>query len=609
MYKSPQEHSLSSSPSNSAKTSEYTHTVPFSSTTMSVDAGGLAQMKYNNSFNGGGLGVPGSGFASRGKGSHIKRLSVPQPQKIDENQNSGSVSTPRTSRSHLLAGLRTAPKTGTPSTAPISQQRSARNNVEHSKYGSTAGTPTYGARAPQTATGAGFPNHMYGGGNPNMSNMGRQMYCLPEHVLAPPALDLGIDEGDEPMDEKLYAELVSTNLYLAEQQQRLQQQLANVTAAAQQFQGMQMNQAAGMQQQYQSQGRPNAGYYQQQLLQGMQPVVQPVPGQPGIFSVYNPMTGQQSFVVDNSVQQEEIPPPAYQDYMSQQSPAVQTPVFRAEVSPPPELSESPVQSQRSNSPPKVAPSPPQDVTPLPPPSANAFRRSHKKTPSGVPGIKTSGDGIRGNGPKSAGFPATPQTGTFGPGQGRAGEHPIRQPRGPPSLEELVAKPTSKHEGSKNFVTRQRRRAVHNLVRAGIERRGESRSSAHNSSGGSGTPASETEFTFSASDNDDPATRSGSLSSKPSLGSLRAAASGAIGSERKEKDRGSVDSLYSSATISGDEGMLAGKMNEVRLDDAATAGISGHRSTGSSVVGGQGSERRPMSMRFLSGAEKRKSPIM
>ena len=580
---------------------------------MSVDAGGLAHMTYNNSFNGGGLGVPGSGFASRGKGSHIKRLSVPQPQKIspiDESQPSSGVGTPRTSRSHLLAGLRTAPKTGTPSTAPL-QQRSARGNVEHSKYGTPTGTPSYGARGPQTATGAGFPNHMYGGGNPNM-NVGRQIYCLPEHVLAPPSIDLAIDEGEEPIDEKLYAELVQTNLFLAEQQQRLQQQLASVTAAAQQFQGMHLN-SAGMQQQqhqqqqqqYQSHGRPNAGYYQQQLLQGMQPVVQPVPGQPGIFSVYNPMTGQQSFVMDNSVQQEEIPPPSYQDYLHQgQAAAVQTPVFRAEVSPPPELSDSPINSHRSDSPAKAAPSPPQDVTPLPPPSANAFRRNHKKNSSVVPGIKTNGEGMRGNGPKSAGFPATPQTGTFGPGQGRAGEHPSRQPRGPPSLEELVAKPTSKHEGSKNFATRQRRRAVHNLVRAGIERRGESRSSGHNSSGGSGTPASETEFTFSASDNDDPATRSGSLSSKPSLGSLRAAASGAIGSERKE-NRGSVESLYTAATVSGDEGILVGgKLSDVRPDDAnAAAGASGHRS------GGPGSERRPMSMRFLSGAEKRKSPIM
>ena len=71
---------------------------------------------------------------------------------------------------------------------------------------------------------------------------------------------------------------------------------------------------------------------------------------------------------------------------------------------------------------------------------------------------------------------TPMTGTFGPGQARAGDHPIRQPRGPPSLEELVAKPTSNHEGSKNFVTRQRRRAVNNLVKAGLERRGASRGS-------------------------------------------------------------------------------------------------------------------------------------
>ncbi|KAJ3472365.1 hypothetical protein NLG97_g11050 [Lecanicillium saksenae] len=62
---------------------------------------------------------------------------------------------------------------------------------------------------------------------------------------------------------------------------------------------------------------------------------------------------------------------------------------------------------------------------------------------------------------------TPLTGGYGPGQGRAGEHPVRQPRGPPSLDELKAKPTAKHEGSKNFATRTRRSAVHNLVRAGI----------------------------------------------------------------------------------------------------------------------------------------------
>lgn len=150
--------------------------------------------------------------------------------------------------------------------------------------------------------------------------------------------------------------------------------------------------------------------------------------------------------------------------------------------------------------------------------------------------------IKTSGPKSAGYPQTPMTGTFGPGQGRAGEHPVRQPKGPPSIDELKAKPTSKHEGSKNFAARQRRRAVHNLVRAGLERRTE-----RTSGSGSATPASETEFNFSvSSDNDELLQSSGTLSSKPSVGSLRTGGPGVIGSERKEKsrERGSVDSTSS-----------------------------------------------------------------
>ena len=157
------------------------------------------------------------------------------------------------------------------------------------------------------------------------------------------------------------------------------------------------------------------------------------------------------------------------------------------------------------------------------------------------------------------------TGTFGPGQARAGEHPIRQPRGPPLLQELEEKPTSKHEGSKNFATRQRRRAVHDLVRAGRERRSETRQPGS----GSGTPGSEAEFTFSvsSSDNDEATASSTSLSSRPSIGSLRAAANGAIGSERKEKsrERSSVDSTgdYSATSLSSDEGVFsAAKLTDV-----------------------------------------------
>lgn len=204
------------------------------------------------------------------------------------------------------------------------------------------------------------------------------------------------------------------------------------------------------------------------------------------------------------------------------------------------------------------------------------------------------DGLKSGTPKSAGFPQTPMTGTFGPGQARAGEHPIRQPRGPPSLEELVAKPTTKFEGSKNFATRQRRRAVHNLVRAGMERRVASRGSGSIDSVGSMTPSSEKEITFSISsdnDSDSANSRSGSLSGKPSIGSLRAAANGAIGSERKElkersRERSSAHSSYTSSSISSEESLLiGGKLAEVRAD-----------------------ERRKTPLLVLTNAEKRKSSL-
>jgi hypothetical protein len=178
----------------------------------------------------------------------------------------------------------------------------------------------------------------------------------------------------------------------------------------------------------------------------------------------------------------------------------------------------------------------------------------------------------------------------------------------------VAKPTSKHEGSKNFATRQRRRAVHNLVRAGIERRGDSRSNGYNSSGGTNTPASENEFTFS--DGDDATVRSGSLSSKPSLGSLRAAASGAIGSERKEKtgrERKSPDSPFQSETPTSEDGYFGSKLAEMRAENVSLPSTAASSPSVAAVVAGQGSatqapERRKTPMLVLSSAEKRKTPM-
>jgi hypothetical protein len=412
------------------------------------------------------------------------------------------------------------------------------------------------------------------------------MYSLPEHILAPPKIEID-GEMSEHMDQNLYNELVATNAYLAQQQRALQQQLLTIQAATQQFGGLSLGgsmTAAG--QQYQSPISPTTSFYNQQFQQGMQPIIQPVPNSPGVFAVYNPMTGQSSFVVDNTFQPHDIASMSHQEPV--QSPLTRHPGAnrQQQSSPPLETSISPSTS-RARSPPKSTPSPPQDVEPLPPPSANAFRRGHKKSLSFNTGFRSNSETPKTGTPRSAGYPQTPMTGTFGPGQARAGEHPIRQPRGPPLLQELEEKPTSKYEGSKNFATRQRRRAVHDLVRAGRERASETRQPGS----GSGTPGSEAEFTFSvSSDNDDAAASSGSLSSKPSIGSLRAAANGAIGSERKDKsrERGSVDSteVSSATSLSSDEGFPAGgKFIEVE---------SGWRKT---------------PMLVLSSAEKRKSAAL
>lgn len=531
-----------------------------------MDAGGLAQMTYQstNPFdNNRHLGTPGSGFASRGRASHIKRLSVALPPKIstiDEIQQIDVGSTPRTSRGHLLAGLRTAPKSATipPTNVHL--------GLESSKYADLH----HNSRVPQTATGAYFPGHTQG-----MSlNSGRQMYSLPEHVLAPPTIEIESEAGQ--MDQSYYNELLATNAYLAQRQRALQQQLMDVQAAAQQLGGMNPNMNSMGNQQYQS--TPGLNIYHQQLQQGMQPIIQAVPNTPGLYQVYNPMTGQTNLVVDNSAQQQPEP----QNYPElPQSPPPQTPSFQRRTSPPSE------QMTRGRSPPKTTPTPPQDVEPLPPPSANAFRRGHKKSSSSFSTIRT--DGMAGNsGPKSAGIPPTPLTGTFAPGQAQAGVKPIRQPRNPINVNELIDAPTSNHPGSKNFVTRQRRRAVQDLVKAGRERQTETRQTGS----GTGTPGSEADFNFSvtSSDNDDLTTSScGDLSKKTSLGSLRAAAVGAIGSERKEKsrERSSVDSIgtYSVKSLSSDEGLAVGG-NMVEVEPA----------------------RRKTPMLVLSSAEKRKSVI-
>ena len=571
---------------------------------MSLDAGGLAQMTYNhNSFNGGntlngGLGIPSSGFASRGKGSHIKRLSFAPPSKISTIDENKPVQ-PRTSRSHLLAGLRTAPKSPTfPTSAPPTQLEQ-RVKFDGSRHGESE-TSFFHRNVPQTATGTTFSNTYQNRTNGNSMD---QMYSLPEQILAPPDIRVGDEQGNPQMDAALYDELVRTNQYLARQQAQLQQQLVNVTAAAQQFQGMKLNGLTHQQQNEQIAMPANTGFYNQQLQQGLQPIIQAVPNQPGLYTVFNPMSRQFSYFVDQSAQPFQYNlPSAYSSVDLSHSPPPPTPTFRAQVSPPPD-SPTRVGFQRTNSSPKLSASPPQEeVNPLPPPSANAYRPGHRKAFSLANSINTTSSSIpdapKTGGLKSAGFPPTPLTGTFGPGQARVGEHPTRQPRGPPPLEEILAKPTTKYEGSKNFATRQRRRAVHNLVRAGLERRTASRGTGSVDSVESMTSTSEGEIAFSpSSDNDSDSLGSGSasLSGKPSVGSLRAAVNGAIGSERKElkersRERGSVDSYFTTASLSSEDGAsTGGKMVEIKIEKEEV-------------------ERRKAPLLILTSAEKRKSSL-
>jgi hypothetical protein len=548
-----------------------------------MDAGGLAQMTFNG-FSSNGLGAPGSGFASRNRGAHNhKRLSVGLPQHINPAENhSDSNPTPRTSRSHLLAGLRTAPKTpAVPASAPYNQldYQSQLSGMDANTYNG------YMQSVPQSASAASFGGNQYNGRQQHQQHNQQQqrhqqqqlqqqqqhMYSMPEQVLAPPTF-----YGQEAeMDPNVMEQLQLTSLFLAQRQQQLQQQLAAITAAANtaQLQGLNLSQ-------FQQQMPQVNAYGQQRAHQQQSPIE--VPGQPGLYLVYNPMTGQYQYAVDNNAQSPMSPVTQNQNgFFGVDTPQKQQqPVFRAEISPPPTERPTPTGS-RSITPPKKTSSPASSlahVEPLPPPSANAFRRGHKKASSlAINALTGVSDGPKTSSVATFGsartvFPPTPMTGTFGPGAARAGEHPLRQPRGPPPLEELIALPTSKHEGSKNFATRQRRRALDNLVRAGSFRRAVSGSPR-------GSPISERELHFQ-SEEDEPCFRKQSP----------------IGSERNAK-RSSKDSL---------EGLGAGGAVQTPVSEKGDAFDMGNFAKQLPSPIQQGLGRRHMMLGVLSAAEKRKS---
>jgi hypothetical protein len=108
------------------------------------------------------------------------------------------------------------------------------------------------------------------------------------------------------------------------------------------------------------------------------------------------------------------------------------------------------------------------------------------------------------------------------------------------------------------------------------------------------------FAASNSDNDTDSVHSsgsgGSLSGKQSMGSLRAVANGAIGSERqaskeRSRDRTSVNG-YTANSVSSDDGVsIGGGLVEIRVDEPK-----------------QAAPRRAMPKLVLTNAEKRKSSI-
>lgn len=561
------------------------------------------------------LGMPGSGLASRRGGQSIKPLSVDTLKSPPSDIHENSVPTPRTSRSHLLAGLRTAPKSavatsfassGTTSTSPTNKARNKTSlyGVHESMLnGPKTSMPQYGNYQQQQQQKQQQQQQTYN----NMAAYGQQQIPA-EHS---PELYMDDQASETQMDPNMLAQLVQQNLQLAQQRQMLQQQLLNLAQAQQQLSAMSMN---GQPQQQLQQGYQNL-YQQQQQVRSMQNMMNSTmagAAQPNIYSYVDPTTGQQAYYIDQNAAQmnnqylDQGHLNAYHQQLQQQVAAP-----RVQVSPPQEMAQ-PV--FRHSSPPRRHESPMDNHAPLPPPSANAFRRGHKKSSSlmlsnitnnaslTAPGNQ---DPPRSAGPKTANFPLTPMTGAYAPGHQRAGEHPIRQPRGPPPLDELKAKPNTTFEGSKNFAARTRQSALNNLLRAGFQRR----TGSGPNSPGSISPISETaeEAQSPLSDNESDSGRSGSGSLngeevEASLPSSRTSTAswGAIGSDRPSSRQNTRKSAGSVSSASGDETASNGSF-------ASVFKRNGRSGRSPATPEGQGQRKAPMLV--LTSAEKRKNGVL
>ncbi|KAF3162950.1 hypothetical protein TWF106_003377 [Orbilia oligospora] len=446
---------------------------------LSIDAGRPATMSYSFQQHQ----IPGNmlanGFgASRGKPDAVNKIPIPKLPTIsaslydDPNALYPPTPTARSSgRAQLLAGLRTAPKT------PIGSEYASIGHFDGEFQGespSGAGNLNFLMNRNERAFGNDPPRHQLA----HSGHLHASRPSLPQdHFnniqfsnfggLPTPPTSHYVYQGDQDYEAQAYADLLARNISLAQQQQ---QHFIQQLRLAQQTQQLQ---------QIHQQMQPLP------IQSAMSQVLGTPPISPAIYTptvsnlsqghpIYNPNV--QTNVQGFTSQQNRHKQGGFSALAQSEQTALTSMASQLRISPSPPLGRPAIRTPPSRS----TPSPTKEFnapdrvmakkTPSPPPaSASTFRRGHKKciSLSGCSNMNPTLDG----GPKTSiprlsGVPSTPLNSTFG---GR-GDHPIRQPRGPPALEEVIAKPTAKYEGSKNFSSRQRRRALTKLVNAGLERR-------------------------------------------------------------------------------------------------------------------------------------------
>lgn len=257
-------------------------------------------MAYNNfPSSNSGLGMPTAGYASRGKANGLKRLSVASPPKVgpineDEVDNGSTPS--RGSRLNMLAGLRTAPRTPSgPTSAPFTQTQHNVGGLAPSNY---AARQNNGARmgVPHTAIGSTFPTATH-----QLSmNPGQQFYTLPDQVMTPPAIQI---DNEDQLDPVVMAQISAQQQFFQLRAKALQAQ-SQQFAVSQQFRAFWHNLEHP-----ESPITPQLALYQDQIYTDVAPIPYEVPGQPGLFVVWDPRTSQYYCVVDHSASELANSPP------------------------------------------------------------------------------------------------------------------------------------------------------------------------------------------------------------------------------------------------------------------------------------------------------------